>query len=69
LHNQKAAFNRCISTTKFKAWHKIETMRRLGKLALVEENVKKAMSPKNIKLEIQNINGRWEEIQCDKLQD
>lgn len=51
LQNKKAAFERLIKSPKFKAWHKIEVARKLGKLADIESQVDDWMSPENIKVE------------------
>jgi protein subunit release factor B len=60
--NRKAAFLRLIETPEFKAWHKIETARRLGQAVEVEEYVKQALRPRNIKVEVHDEQGRWVEV-------
>ncbi len=47
FRNKQEAFRKCCESPKFKAWHKIETARRLGLL----KNVEKAMAEENIKVE------------------
>jgi hypothetical protein len=49
--NKQEAFKKCVGTPEFTAWHRVETLRRMGKLKQVEEAVDKAMSPENIKVE------------------
>jgi protein subunit release factor B len=66
--NKKAAFLRLVNSDKFKAWHKIETMKRLGKLAIAEENVKKMMLPNHLKIEVVNDDGKWTEAKESELQ-
>lgn len=60
--NRKNAFIRLTETTAFKNWLKIETSRALGHEIEIEEQVKRAMSPKNIRTEIQE-NGKWVPIE------
>lgn len=49
--NKQEAFRKCCETVKFKAWHKLETMRRLGLLKNIEQEVDKQMAPENIEIE------------------
>lgn len=49
--NKKKAFEKLMETKEFKSWHKMETLRRLGVLRSVEEEVERQMSPKNLKIE------------------
>ena len=51
VRNKREAFEKCVNTDKFKAWHRIETMRRLGQLKGIEEEVDRQMSPENIRVE------------------
>lgn len=60
--NKKNAFLRLIESPKFKAWHKIEIARKLGQLCDIEAEVAKAMEPKNIRVEIKDVNGQWIEM-------
>lgn len=57
--NRKNAFLRLIDTPKFKTWHMIETARRLGNIINIEAEVKKALDPKNLKVEVKDERGRW----------
>ena len=49
--NKETAFKRCCETLVFKAWHKVETMRRLGQLQEVEKKVDEMMREGNLKVE------------------
>lgn len=49
--NRQEAFKKCCESDKFKAWHKLETMRRLGQLNDIEERVDDMMQEQNIKVE------------------
>lgn len=59
--NKTIAFRRMAESKEFKAWHKIEVAKHNGTLIQAEENVKKAMNPKNIRVEIKE-NGKWKKI-------
>ena len=65
--NKKTAFMKLVNSDKFKAWHKLETMRRLGRLSQIEETVKRSMSPKNLRIDTQNEEGRWMETKCEEI--
>lgn len=47
---------------KFKDWHRLETAKRSGDAAIVEENVKREM--KNVRVEIKQ-DGKWTEVDRD----
>ena len=49
--NKEEAFQKCAETSQFKAWHRIETLKRMGLLKEINERVDEAMSPKNIRVE------------------
>lgn len=57
--NKRAAFIKLTETSEFKKWHKIEVARLLGKERLMEEMVDAMMSPKHIKVEVQDEKQRW----------
>lgn len=57
--NKQLAFKRMAETSKFKAWHKTESLRRMGTLATIEDNVNQSM--KFIKVE-GVVDGKWTEI-------
>ena len=50
-------------TAKFKGWHKLESMRRLGQLIDIEDIVDREM--KNIKVEGKDDKGLWVEYNED----
>jgi len=61
--NKRDAFLKMVDTPEFKKWHRLETMRRMGTLALVEDNVEREMNrPSRFRTEIR-IDGRWVEIE------
>lgn len=51
LRNRRSAFERCVNTPVFKAWHKMEIARRLGQLQNLDEVVDKMMQSQNLKIE------------------
>jgi len=57
--NRKNAFLRLVATSKFKTWHMIETARRLGNAINIEEEIKKALHPANLKVEVKDEQGKW----------
>lgn len=56
--NKELAFVKMTQTKEFKAWHKMEFMRRSGTLELIEQSVREEM--KKVKVERKNEKGRWE---------
>jgi len=51
FRNRQEAFRKCCESPKFKAWHKVEVLRRSGELRDIEARVDQMMSPENIKIE------------------
>ena len=51
LRNRRNAFVRCVNSTTFKAWLKLEIARKTGEMARIEAKVDKMMSPENLKIE------------------
>jgi protein subunit release factor A len=49
--NNKAAFRRCVTSDKFKAWHKLEVAKRLGLYADIDKKVAEAMREENLIIE------------------
>lgn len=64
--NKQAAFERMAQTPEFQAWHRLETARRLGILADIEQKVDDAMLPENLKVEIK-VDGKWVEVDPDEV--
>jgi protein subunit release factor B len=67
--NRKNAFLRLVESKEFKAWHKLETARRLwqhGELkrqgSMLDQYMETAMNPKNIRVEVKDEQGRWVEV-------
>lgn len=63
--NKVNAFRRCLNDPKFKAWHKLETARRLGTVSSVEAEVERQL--KAIRIDTKDENGRWIETDPSKL--
>jgi len=61
-HNKKAAFHKMATSEKFQKWLKLESARRNGEQLEIEEQVKRAMSSNNIKIEGKDENGKWTEL-------
>lgn len=49
--NKMVAFRKLVETPTFKAWHKAECARRLGKTKDIEKAVEEAMRPENLRIE------------------
>ena len=49
--NKREAFRKCCESSEFRAWHRVEVMRRMGTLKEVERAVDEAMQPQNLKVE------------------
>ena len=50
--NKMIAFKKLVETPKFKAWHKLECARLMGKLKDIDKIVDDLMRPENIKEEV-----------------
>lgn len=59
--NKRNAFKRLLNSPEWERWYKIECAKRLGRAVEIDEAVKKAMAPPNIKVEIKDEHGRWME--------
>lgn len=57
--NRKNAFLRLVESETFRNWLKIETARALGQQVEIEERVRRAMLPQNLRTEVKDDNGRW----------
>jgi protein subunit release factor A len=51
FRNKQEAFRKCAESPAFKAWHRVETLRRTGSLRDIEKRVDEQMSPENIRIE------------------
>lgn len=60
FQNRKKAFGRLLQKESFKSWYKIETMKRTGEYALIQEKVDAAMQDDNLLIEQQADDGTWE---------
>lgn len=60
--NKVDAFKKCVNLPSFQAWLKMETARKMGLLAGVDEAVKREM--KKIKVEVKD-SGKWVEVDRD----
>ena len=49
--NKEEAFRKCAETPQFKAWHRVETLKRKGLLKNIESALDEAMRPENLKIE------------------
>lgn len=49
--NKELAFEKCVKSAKFQAWHRVEVMKRLGMLKDVEKRVDELMQDKYLKIE------------------
>ena len=56
--NKRKAFVKMAATPQFRAWHKMETARRMGQLADLNERVDNAMKDSNLRVE-GKVDGRW----------
>jgi hypothetical protein len=68
LHNKRKAFRRCVESEKFKAWHRIEVSKRLGQFVDAEEAVKRSLTPASLKIETQDEEGKWQEIDTERAE-
>ena len=52
VRNKRAAFEKCLKTKEFLAWHKLEVARRMGLLLSVEAEVDRLMGrPEGFRIE------------------
>ncbi len=62
--NRSLAFERMSKTKEFQEWHKLETMRRNGMQAVIEDNVEREM--KRIRVEVKE-DGLWKPVDKDAV--
>lgn len=60
LQNKKIAFTRLTEHPKFKIWIQRKVYEIIDK-ETIDEKVNKSMKPENIKIEVLNEEGKWEE--------
>lgn len=66
--NKQFAFIRMTKTKEFQAWLTVETRRKTGAQAIIEDTVNREL--RNIKVEVKDANGLWTEVPKDAtLQD
>lgn len=53
--NKRLAFEKCVNTPAFKAWHKAEVARRLGQERNIDRLVDDMMRPENIRVEYEPV--------------
>jgi len=61
LLNKRSAFRKMAESAKFKLWVKMS----LSKTILIEAKVDALMSPKHLRTEVHDEEGRWRVIDCD----
>jgi len=49
--NKEEAFRKCAESPEFKAWHRVETMKRLGLLKDLDRKVDEMMADQNLLVE------------------
>jgi protein subunit release factor B len=62
--NRQLAFERCTSSTVFKTWLHLETLRRAGTMAQIDATVEQEL--RRVKVEIKR-DGRWVEVGRDAV--
>jgi protein subunit release factor B len=60
--NKRSAFRKMAETREFKAWHKLETARKMGTLIDINEQVDKQMRDVNLRVE-GRVDGKWVPIE------
>lgn len=61
--NRRLAFGRMARSDKFQTWLKVEIARKTGTELLVNEAVKRAILPRNIRVEVKSSKGTWELVE------
>lgn len=59
IQNKRAAFTRMANSAKFQAWIRLEAAKRMGQPS-IEERVEATMTPNNLRVEVRNEKGQWE---------
>lgn len=66
LDNRRDAFRKMAESKEFQNWHRLETAKRAGQLATIEETVAREM--RNVKVEIKS-EGKWTAVDKDAILD
>jgi len=67
LENRRDAFVKMVNTPEFRAWNRMEAMRRMGVLADIDAHVAREMAL-NTRIEVR-VDGRWREVKESQLVD
>ena len=67
LHNKQSAFRRMAETKEFQKWIRIEASKKMGLERTIEEKVKRALVPENLRIEIHDDSGKWKAITENEL--
>ena len=67
LDNKREAFVKMANSKEFKEWHKMETMRRNGQMAVIDAIVEREV--KKFKIEVHDEQGRWTQVKESELKD
>ena len=67
LDNKREAFVKMANSKEFKEWHKMETMRRNGQMAVIDAIVEREVQ--KIKIEVHDEQGRWTQVKESELKD
>jgi protein subunit release factor B len=62
--NRKTAFQRMANSKEFQSWHKMEILRRSGKMAQIDAEVEREL--KKVKIEVRQ-DGKWTEVSENEL--
>lgn len=66
--NRVKAFEKLVETSAFKAWHKMEVAKRLGRVKIAEDQVEEIINdPNNFKVEVKTSEG-WKQVDIKDLQ-
>lgn len=65
LDNKREAFVKMVNTKEFKEWHRLETMRRNGQMAMVDAYVEREL--KRVTIEVHDEQGRWVQVKESEL--
>lgn len=63
LDNKRLAFERMFNTKEFQKWIQLETSRRTGETARIDQQVQQEL--RKIKVEVRDEEGRWVQVPKD----